>query len=104
MLEATDWRCKGYGAHRALSTLPSECFARRRHGSFWFEKGALPLLALYPDNFMFETDYPHPTGMPPGPASPAEVPSGHIARHFGRLSEELTRMVSHDNAAVLHGL
>lgn len=104
LVEALDWHWKGYGAHRNHPLLPSEIFRRQCYGSFWFETGTLRLLDSYPDNFMFETDYPHPTGMSPGPASPAEIPSVHIARHFGQLPLDVVRKVLHDNAAALYHL
>jgi hypothetical protein len=61
-------------------------------------------LETYPDNFMFETDYPHPTSMSPGPASPAELPRDHIAKYFADVPPEITRKVMHANAAAVYGL
>ena len=104
LLESLDWHWKGYGAAQSSPLLPSEYFARQCYGTFWFETKTLPLLETYPDNFMFETDYPHPTSMSPGPASPAEVPKDHIARHFADLDPTITRKVLHDNAARVYHL
>ena len=53
---------------------------------------------------MFETDYPHPTAMSPGPASPADLPSVHIARHYAELPEDVARKVLHANAARIYHL
>ena len=66
--------------------LPSEYFRRQCYGTFWFERLTLPLLETYPDNFMFETDYPHPTSIGPGPASPKAqtIPSHHIEKALRR--------------------
>ncbi|HRE02566.1 MAG TPA: amidohydrolase family protein, partial [Ilumatobacteraceae bacterium] len=68
LLDSLDWHWKGYGASRETKSdmLPSEYFARQCYGTFWFETSTLRLLDTYPDNFMFETDYPHPTAMSPG--------------------------------------
>jgi predicted TIM-barrel fold metal-dependent hydrolase len=106
LLESLDWHWKGYGAHREAKSdlLPSEYFARQCYGTFWFETKTLPLLSTYPDNFMFETDYPHPTSMSPGPASPAELPRDHIAKHFADVDPVITRKVLHDNAARIYHL
>ncbi len=104
LLESLDWHWKGYGAHLQSPMLPSEYFRRQCYGSFWFETKTLPLLETYPDNFMFETDYPHPTSMSPGPVSPAEVPSVHIARHFTGLDPTVARKALHDNAAYVYRL
>jgi hypothetical protein len=84
--------------------LPSEYFVRQCYGSFWFERGTLPLLQSYPDNFMFETDYPHPTSMSPGPASPAVLPRRHIEEAFADVPAEVARKALHDNAAVVYHL
>ena len=69
-----------------------------------FERGTLPLLEQYPDNFMFETDYPHPTSMSPGPASPAELPRDHIEKHFEGLQADVVSKALHDNAARVYHL
>jgi predicted TIM-barrel fold metal-dependent hydrolase len=104
LLESLDWHWRGYGAHRNAPMLPSEYFRRQCYGSFWFETKTLPLLETYPDNFMFETDYPHPTSMSPGPASPAENPAEHIEKYFAGVPAEVTRKVMHDNAAAVYHL
>jgi len=104
LLDSLDWHWKGYGAHLQSPMLPSEYFRRQCYGSFWFETETLSLLETYPDNFMFETDYPHPTSMSPGPASPAEIPAEHIARHFANVPPEITAKVMHDNAAAVYHL
>src|SRR5207248_748306 len=79
-LEALDWEWLTFGNTSPL--LPSEYFRRQCYGTFWFERTTLPLLAAYPDNFMFSTDYPHATSLSPGPASPADVPAEHVAHAF----------------------
>ena len=106
LVESLDWHWLGYGAHEkfAAQSLPSEVFRRQCYGTFWFERGTLGLLEQYPDNFMFETDYPHPTAMAPGPASPAERPADHIAKYFQVVSEDVARKALHDNAARVYHL
>ncbi|HWE55298.1 MAG TPA: amidohydrolase family protein [Acidimicrobiales bacterium] len=104
LMESLDWHWKGYGAHRTSEMLPSEYFRRQCYGCFWFERSTLPLLEHYPDNFMFETDYPHPTSMSPGPASPAQIPSQHVAEAFAGLRPDIARKALHDNAAAVYGL
>ena len=55
--------------------LPSEYFRRQIYGCFWFERqGALDAIAQYPDNILFESDYPHPTCQHPGPRTPGMSP------------------------------
>ena len=63
LLESLDWHFLNHGAHLEFpdSLMPSEYFRRQVYGSFWFERGTLAQLESYPDNFMFETDYPHST-------------------------------------------
>jgi predicted TIM-barrel fold metal-dependent hydrolase len=104
LLESLDWHWKGYGAHLKSPMLPSEYFRRQCYGSFWFERSTLPLLEIYPDNFMFETDYPHPTSMSPGPASPAQIPSQHVTEAFARVKPDVARKALHDNAAAVYHL
>jgi predicted TIM-barrel fold metal-dependent hydrolase len=87
-LECLDWHWEAYG-NKKRSLLPSEYFARQCYGTFWFERKTLPLLAEYPTNFMFSTDYPHSTGGSPGPCSPAANPSAYVAEAFSGIDPEL---------------
>ncbi|MGE4240664.1 amidohydrolase family protein [Ramlibacter sp.] len=106
-MESLDWQWKNAGAARMFPErmLPSEYFRRQVYGSFWFEHELLKrTIELYPDNFMFETDYPHPTSLSPGPASYADVPSVYIDRELAGLKEEHIRKVLHGNAARVYGL
>lgn len=106
LIESLDWHYKGYGADKALGAgpLPSEIFRRQCYGSFWFERGTLVQLEQYPDNFMFETDYPHPTSLSPGPASPADLVTDHIQMAFANVPDDVARKALHDNAARLYHL
>jgi predicted TIM-barrel fold metal-dependent hydrolase len=106
LLEALDWQWKSLGAHAAISDrlLPSEYFKRQCYGTFWFEKTTLPLLSLFPNNFMFSTDFPHPTSLSPGPASPAENPFQHAQHAFAGLPHDIVRKALHDNATRLYHL
>jgi predicted TIM-barrel fold metal-dependent hydrolase len=106
-IECLDWQWKGAGCVKAYPNrlLPSEYFRRQVFGSFWFESSLLQQsIELFPDNIMFETDFPHPTSISPGPASYAKHPSAIVEENLGGLSEEIQRKVLHDNAAKLYGL
>jgi predicted TIM-barrel fold metal-dependent hydrolase len=102
LLESLDWHWKAHGAFRYSPLLPSEYFRRQCYGTFWFETGTLFHLNDYPDNFMFETDYPHSTSLSPGPASPADLPSVHIEKHFGKLPFDVAEKALWRNAAELY--
>jgi predicted TIM-barrel fold metal-dependent hydrolase len=56
-------------------------------------------LYRYADSIMFETDFPHPTCLHPGPASFAPSPGEVIRRGTGIVGEDVMRKVLHDNAA-----
>ena len=104
LLEALDWQWKALGAYRYKDLLPSEYFRRQCYGTFWFERSTLRLLDCYPDNFMFSTDFPHPTSVSPGPASAAEIPSQHIAHAFDAVPIEIARKALRDNARAVYRL
>ena len=75
------------------------------YACFWFEQaGARHALELYPDNVLYESDFPHPTSMSPGPASSADVPKDYIDKVMGDLSEELQQKILHDNAVRVYNL
>ena len=85
--------------------LPSFYFRRQVYGSFWFEKDTVNrMIDLYADNITFESDYPHPTSLSPGPASSAKTQRETILESLDGVSEEVCRKVLHDNAAKLYHL
>jgi uncharacterized protein len=108
-LEAMDWQWRNCGVsheHPEYDLLPSEYFRRQFYGCFWFEESVAisTIEAIGADNIMYETDYPHPTSMSPGPGSAALRPDEYIRRTLGDLPEETLRKVLHDNAARLYGV
>jgi predicted TIM-barrel fold metal-dependent hydrolase len=106
LLDAMDWQYQNNRAsvNGALRLLPSEYFRRQVYATFWFESHVDRLIDLLPDNVMFESDYPHPTSLSPGPASRADDAKTTIARNLAGLSEELRRKVLHDTAARVYHL
>jgi predicted TIM-barrel fold metal-dependent hydrolase len=106
LLESLDWQWMGSGAHRAYPDrlLPSEYFRRQVYSMFWFEKDSLELLPKYQDNVMFETDFPHPTSLSPGPASYAPSPAEAIARDTAIVGEDVMRKVLYTTAARVYHL
>jgi uncharacterized protein len=108
-LGALDWQWKNCGVareHPEYQLLPSEYFKRQIYGCFWFETDtaydAIDLLGA--DSFLYETDFPHPTSMSPGPASAAMNPRDFIEATFAPLPDDVTRKILHDNAARLYKL
>jgi uncharacterized protein len=101
-VEAMDWQWQNLGAQEAYPEmeLPSYYFRRQVHGMFWFETDAVKRqIDLFPDNVMFETDFPHPTSLSPGPASLSETPDLVAAKFADGLPPELARQILWGNAA-----
>jgi len=108
-LASLDWQWKNCGVHLEhpeYDLLPSDYFRRQIYGCFWFERDtALSAIdQLGPDNVLYETDFPHPTSMSPGPASSAIAPDAYIDEALGDLPEATLRKVLHDNAARIYHL
>lgn len=107
-LEAFDWQWRNGGVrleHPEYDLLPSEYFQRQIYGCFWFEQaGAVAAIERFPDNILYETDYPHPTCQHPGPATPAQYPRDYARDALGGLRDELLAKVLHDNAARVYRL
>ena len=59
---------------------------------------------LYPDNLMFESDFPHPTSLSPGPCSTSPGPREVIDAHLTGLPEDVIAKVLHQNAARIYNL
>jgi predicted TIM-barrel fold metal-dependent hydrolase len=107
-LEAFDWQWRNGGVaaeHPEYDLLPSEYFRRQIYGCFWYERDAVtPALLAYPDNMLFETDFPHPTCQHPGPRTPAVEPEVYADAALGALPDDVLRKVLVDNAARLYGV
>jgi predicted TIM-barrel fold metal-dependent hydrolase len=103
LLEALDWQWHNAGValeHPEYELLPSEFFRRQIYSCFWFERDMIGRAAeLYPDNLMYETDFPHPTSMSPGPATIAVHPREYAAQALGDLPASVVGKLLHDNAA-----
>ena len=109
MLEAFDWQWRNGGVleeHPEYDLLPSEYFRRQIYGCFWFEGagGARRASTTYPDNILYETDYPHPTCQHPGPRTPAQYPRDFANEALGTLPDDVLAKVLHDTAAKLFKL
>ena len=109
LLAQLDWQWKNFGAaqvHPEYDLLPSEYFRRQILACFWFETTSArsAIEELGADSVMFETDFPHPTSMSPGPASTAVRPIEFLTTHFADLPDATLRKVLHDNAARIYGL
>ena len=81
------------------STSRPQCY-----GCFWFEEetAILAIEIMGSENFMFETDFPHPTSMSPGPNSVARNPKDHVEEVLGVLPEEDLLNVLQRNAAKVY--
>ncbi|MET1001412.1 MAG: amidohydrolase family protein [Acidimicrobiia bacterium] len=107
LLEALDWQWVNYGAQDANPErlLPSEYFRRQIYATFWFEGEVMRrLIDLYPDNLMFETDYPHPTCIAPGPTSHTVTAAELIEENLAGIPEDIVRKVLSGTAARLYDL
>ena len=108
VLEMFDWQWKNGGVrkeHPEYDLLPSEYFKRQIYGSFWFEKaGVNAALEAFPDNLMWETDYPHPTSQYPSPNSCAVRPADYAEDTLAGVSEEIVKKVLQDTPARLYGV
>jgi predicted TIM-barrel fold metal-dependent hydrolase len=105
MLELLDWQWVNSGAQKAYPEreLPSFYFHRQIYGSFWFERESVSRIAdLYQDNLTFETDFPHPTSLSPGPVSISKTPREMAEITLRDVDPVVQRKLLHDNAAKLY--
>jgi uncharacterized protein len=100
LLDSLDWQWNNLGARDLYPNrlMPSDYFLRQVYSMFWHEHSSLELLPKYQDNVMFESDFPHPTSLSPGPASYAPSPSEVIRRDTAIVGEAVMRKVLQDNA------
>jgi predicted TIM-barrel fold metal-dependent hydrolase len=106
-IECMDWQWLNSGAAQAFPEreMPSFYFRRQYFSTFWFENESVRrLIDLYPDNLMFETDFPHPTSLSPGPASSSPGPKAVVRDVFRDIDPALAQKVLYKNAQSLYGL
>lgn len=106
LLDSLDWQWNSLSTHLDYPDmlLPSEYFKRQIYATFWFDPHVGLAAELYPDNFMFETDFPHSTCLAEAPNSGAKGPRETISNNLSNLSPDLTRKVLQDNAAFVYNL
>ncbi len=108
VLEMFDWQWTNGDVrkeHPEYDLLPSEYFKRQVYGSFWFEKrGIDAAIEAFPDNLMWETDYPHPTCQYPSPNSSATHPADYAEEALANVSEETARKILQDTPARIYGV
>lgn len=108
ILASLEWQWENGGVYKEHPEFlrPTEYFKRQIYGCFWFEDATAEttLQVLGADNFLFETDFPHPTSIAPGPNTKAKNPIDHIEDRFARYPEEWRQKVLHDNAARIYHL
>lgn len=95
ILEALDYQLLEIAEGRRFDLKPSEYFRRNFYACFWFEQADISntLRKVGIDNALFETDFPHPTGL-----YPIENLEGRLS---GLTVEERTKVLS-TNAAKLY--
>jgi predicted TIM-barrel fold metal-dependent hydrolase len=109
LLASLDYQWLNCGAHKEnpeYKLLPSEFFKRQIYGSFWFEhetlKPAIDILGA--NNILYETDFPHPTSMSPGPATSARAPNDYMEDAFAGVARSDVEKIVHGNAARIYHL
>jgi len=106
-LDALDWQWLNSGSAEILPErlMPSEYFKRQVYATFWFEhRTVLRLIDLLEDNVMFESDFPHPTCLAPGPASFTDSPNKVIQANLSKLPEATLKKILYANAARVYNL
>jgi predicted TIM-barrel fold metal-dependent hydrolase len=105
--ESMDWQWLGCGAHLEYPdrSMPSEYIRRQIYGMYWFEQTTLPLVVnQLADNLMFETDFPHPTSLSPGPASNSPNPRVVMERSLEGVADDVAGKVLQHTATALYHL
>ncbi len=76
-------------------TPPSETFRKQGYATFQQDEAGPQLAALYPDNFIWGSDYPHLDGVWPDSAA-------ILSKTMDSLDADLRRKLTRDNAARLY--
>jgi predicted TIM-barrel fold metal-dependent hydrolase len=107
LVQALDWQWLNNGAAAAHPgrLMPSEYFKRQVYTTFWFEGPTVTrFVEDYVDNIMFESDFPHPTSLAPGPVSHTDSPDKVIEANLSGLSDDVLTRILSTNAAHLYNI
>ena len=107
LVQALDWQWLNNGAAAAHPDrlMPSEYFKRQVYTTFWFEGPTVTrFVEDYVDNIMFESDFPHPTSLAPGPVSHTDSPDKVIEANLSELSDDVLTKILSTNAARLYNI
>lgn len=105
LLDNMDWHWHTTSADKEypLRKLPSEYWRENFYATFWFERSSLPLLDAFQDNVMFETDFPHETGIHPGHWEHSSTARELVERNLENVvTPEVAHKVLAGNAAKLY--
>jgi predicted TIM-barrel fold metal-dependent hydrolase len=104
LLENLDWLWQTSAAIHEFPErdMPSDYFRRQCYATMWFERSSVHNLPDFQDNVMFETDFPHETGLNPGPASPAKSARETAEANLSVLDPEVRHKILYANAAKLY--
>ena len=108
-LEAADWQFSNSETrkeHPEYDLLPSEYFQRQIYGCFWFEqRNVVSAIGEYPENIMWETDFPHPTCMHPGlEGGLTQHPADYVDEAFAGVPDDQIEKVLWSTPARLYGI
>ena len=106
-LDSMDWHWQTSSALHEYPNreLPSVYWRRNFFATFWFEWSSLPLLDAFQDNVMFETDFPHETGVFPGVWPHNSTARETVKKNMdGVVPPAVARKVLGENAARVYGI
>ena len=107
VLETFDWQWGNSAirdAHPEYDLLPWSTSAVRSTAASGSRKMPRFAIERFPDNVLFETDFPHPTCQHPGPASIGTSPGEYATKALDGLPDDVVARVLQDNTAKVYGL
>lgn len=96
-MEALDYQLLEIAEGKSFDMKPSEYFRRNFYACFWFEQKDIShtLRQVGIDNVLFETDFPHPTGL---------YPIENLEARLAELTQEERAKVLGGNAGRLYNI
>ena len=91
LMESMDWQYRNIRVAAKRLSMPRANTCDTRSMGPLVQRELYQFIDVFPDNLLFESDFPHPTGLSPGPGSVALDPHDTIEAKFQQIPTDIDK-------------